>query len=83
MDDVLRDLPVPRAVHRVPEPPEALLVPGDLEPLVELALRLEREVERGRVIDLRAAVCEEPVRERAVDLRRLVRSTHARKVGEN
>lgn len=83
MDDVLRDLPVPRPVHRVPESPEALLIPGGLEPLVELALRLEREVERGRVIDLRAAVCEEPVRERAVDLRRLVRSTHARKVGEN
>ncbi len=63
-------------MHRVAEPREARLIPGALEPLVERALRLEGEAERGGVPVLRApgrvSAREEPVRERAVDLGRLV-----------
>lgn len=38
VNDVLRDLPVPCAVHRVPEPSKPELITGVLKPLVVLSL---------------------------------------------
>ena len=66
VDDILRQFPIPRTVHRMPEPREASFVARLLEPGVVLEVRVERVAEGRRgVLPL---VVEQPVREVRHDL---------------
>ena len=71
MDDVLSELPVPGAVHRMSETQESLLVAGFLEPFVVLLLCLEGKVERRGVSSFGTS-SDEPIRECRLDLHDLI-----------